>query len=74
MSTKTTTIKRPIRFSRLFEGSKFTIFAEPSRGIRKSTDETVYVKRAEAYSEALNDPSRVIILMPQDLVTPLSRG
>lgn len=74
MSTKTSNIKRPIRFSRLFVGSKFTIFAEPSRGIRKSHDETVYIKQAESYSEALTDPDHVIILMPQDLVTPITRG
>lgn len=64
----------PIRFSRLFPGSKFTIFAEPSRGIRKSTDTTVYVKDSEAFSVAENDAEKAIILMPEDLVIPLSRG
>lgn len=64
----------PIRFARLFVGSKYTIFAEPSRGIRKSADKTVYVKEAESYSVDAADPGRAIILYPEDLVVPLSRG
>lgn len=69
-----TTIVRPIRFSRLFVGSKFRIFAEPSREIRKSNDKTVYIKEAESYSLSTEDPDKAIILMPEDLVEPLSRG
>lgn len=64
----------PIRFSKLFAGSEFVIFAEPSRGIRKSNDKTVYVKKAEAWSEAKDNPEKVIILYPEDLVQPLNRG
>ena len=64
----------PIRFSRLFVGSKYTIFAEPSRNIRKSNDPTVYVKMAESYSVAENDAEKVIILYPEDMVNPLTRG
>lgn len=64
----------PIKFGRLFVGSEFKIFAEPTRNIRKSNDQTVYVKKAEAYSLAKNDESKVAILYPDDLVTPLSRG
>lgn len=64
---------RPIKFARLEVGSKFDIFAEPTRGIKKSKDNTVYIKRAESHSEAVNDESKVIILYPDDLVRPLSR-
>lgn len=64
----------PIRFSRLFVGSRFNIFAEPSRGIRKSSDPTVYVKMAESYSEDVDNPNHVAILYPEDLVVPLNRG
>lgn len=64
---------RPIKFGRLEVGSKFDIFSEPSRGIRKSKDTTVYIKRAESWSEAVNDETRVAILYPEDLVRPLSR-
>lgn len=64
---------RPIRFARLEVGSKFDIFAEPTRGIRKSKDTTAYIKRAESYSEAVDDSDKVIILYPEDLVRPLSR-
>jgi hypothetical protein len=67
---------RPIRFARLHVGSDYLIFAEePSRGIRKSEDKTVYTKVCEAYSVAKNEiPERVAILMPEDLVQPLTRG
>ena len=64
----------PIRFARLFDGSDFTIFAEPSRDIRKSNDPTVYTKVCDAYSVAKGDESRVAILYPEDLVTPRTRG
>lgn len=70
----------PIRFSRLFPGSDFTIFAEPSRDIRKSEDPTVYTKTCEAYSVAKDEngnpavPERAIILYPEDLVVPRNRG
>lgn len=64
---------RPIKFARLEAGSKFDIFAEPTRGINKSNDSTVYIKRAEAFSEAVGDADKVIILYPDDLVRPLSR-
>ena len=64
---------RPIRFSKLEVGSKFAIFAEPSRGIRKSDDPTVWFKDAEAYSTDTTNEERVAILYPEDLVQPLSR-
>lgn len=65
---------RPIRFHRVEVGSEYTIFAEPSRNIRKSNDKRVYVKQAESYSTAKDDVEVAIILMPDDLVTPLTRG
>lgn len=71
-----TTQKRvlPIRFHKLFVGSKFRIFAEPSRELKVSKDETVYVKRAESWSCDENDENHIAILYPEDLVIPLSRG
>jgi len=73
---KTQETKRimPIRFKRLEVGSKFRIFAEPSRNIAKSKDQTIYLKEAESYSIAENEPSRACILDMEDLVVPLSRG
>ncbi len=64
----------PIRFAKLRIGSKYSIFAEPSRDIRKSNDQNVYIKRAESYSENTSNPEHFIILYPEDLVVPLSRG
>lgn len=65
----------PIRFMRLRKGSDFTIFAEPSRDIAKSHDTTLYTKVEESYSVAKGvDPEKAIILMPEDLVIPRSRG
>lgn len=80
MNNKTNTAKRifPIRFARLEVGSDFQIFAEPSRGVRKSSDKRTYVKDAESYSTVkgtANTPEEVVaILDPQDLVIPMSRG
>lgn len=64
----------PIRFARLIVGSLYNIFAEPSRGIRKSNDKTVYKKECEAFSVSTENENKAIILMPEDLVVPLSRG
>lgn len=75
-TAKTAVNKRvlPIKFSRLIPGSRFTIFAEPSRNIRKSDDKRVYIKEQESFSVNENDSSHAIILYPDDLVVPLSRG
>lgn len=79
MNTKAP-VKRvfPIRFARLEVGSDFQIFAEPSRGVRKSTDKRTYVKDAEAFSTVKGTSNTaeevVAILFPEDLVIPLSRG
>ena len=64
----------PIRFAKLRLNSKFRIFAEPSRDIRKSNDPAVYIKRAESWSEDTTKADHAIILMPEDLVIPLSKG
>lgn len=64
---------RPIHFSRLEAGSKYDIFSEPTRGIRKSSDPTVWFKDCEAYSTDTTNPDRCAILYPEDLVRPLSR-
>lgn len=73
MNKNTAKIVRPIRFARLEVGSKFTIFAEPTRGIQHSEDKAVYTKMAESYSEKSDDATGVIILYPEDLVVPRSR-
>lgn len=65
---------RPIKLDRLEAGSTCTIFAEPSRGVRRSNDKTVW--RRDAENTILIDTSneeRCAILMPEDLVIPLSR-
>lgn len=74
MNTSTAQRVLPIRFHKLRLNSKFRIFAEPSRNIRKSNDTSVYVKEAESYSVDSADTTRAIILMPEDLVVPLTRG
>ena len=65
---------RPIRFARLEVGSHFKIFAEPSRDMQRSTDQNVYIKEAESYSTNAANKEHAIILMPEDLVQPLTRG
>ncbi len=73
--TKNKKTVRPIRFHKLEVGSKFTIFAEPSRGIQLSKDESVYVKSAASYSTELGNlhEEKVIVLDFEDLVVPRSR-
>lgn len=73
---KNTTKKtvRPIRLFRLEPGSTCTIFAEPSRGIFKSKDKTVYRRDTEnTVLIDVNDESHCAILFPEDLVVPMSR-
>lgn len=75
--TSVPTTKRvfPIRFHKLRVGSDYQIFAEPSRNIRKSSDTRTYTKVQESFSVAKGEkPERAIILYPDDLVIPLSRG
>ena len=65
---------RPIKLDRLEAGSTCTIFAEPSRGVRRSNDKTVW--RRDAENTILIDTAneeRCAILMPEDLVVPMSR-
>lgn len=64
----------PIPFSKLWDGSKFQIFAEPTRRIRRSDDTRTYVKVCDAWSHVDGDEDQVAILYPKDLVLPLSRG
>ena len=67
----------PIRFERLFPGTKFRIAAEPSRNIRHSRDTNVYLKAKEHegfYATSVASPAKAIVLMPEDLVYPLARG
>lgn len=74
--TKNNTKKtvRPIRLFRLEPGSTCTIFAEPSRGIFKSKDKTVYRRDTEnTVLIDVKDESHCAILLPEDLVVPMSR-
>ena len=67
----------PIRFERLFPNTKFRIAAEPSRGIRRSSDTSVYLKAKEHegfYATSVDNPDKAIVLMPEDLVYPLAKG
>lgn len=65
---------RPIRLARLEVGSTCRIFAEPSRGIQRSNDPTVWVrKEGNTILTDINDEERVAILLEEDLVQPLSR-
>lgn len=65
---------RPIRLHRLEPGSTCTIFAEPSRGIFKSKDKTVYRRDTEnTVLIDVADENHVAILLPEDLVVPMSR-
>lgn len=63
----------PIPFGKLEAGSMFRIFAEPTRGIAKSSDSSVYQKMAESHSENTADRDHAIILYPDDRVIPLTR-
>lgn len=71
--TKNKKTVRPIRFHKLELGSKFTIFAEPSRGVQLSNDPATYVKTAASYSTELGNDDNVIVLDFEDLVVPRSR-
>ena len=65
---------RPIRLFRLEPGSTCTIFAEPSRGLFRSKDKTVYRRDTEnTVLIDVNDKDHCAILMPEDLVVPQSR-
>lgn len=65
---------RPIKLARLEPGSTCTIFAEPSRGLYRSKDTTVYRRDTEnTVLVDVNNPDHAAILMPDDLVVPLSR-
>ena len=65
---------RPIRLARLEVGSTCRIFAEPSRGIQRSRDNTVWIrKEGNTILTDVNDENRVAILMEEDLVQPMSR-
>lgn len=81
MNTENTTVVRyvnsakyPIRRDRLHPGSLFKIVAEPSRGIRKASDQRVYRAAQDHdgfYATVEGDTDSVAILMPFDLVQPV---
>lgn len=66
--------KFPLRFDRVHPGSLFTIHAEPSRRIRRATDERVYRKAQEHegfYAVSVDDKDVAVVLMPNDMVQPV---
>lgn len=74
MNTQTKKVVRPIRLHRLEPGSTCTIFAEPSRGVYKSKDTTVYRRDTEnTILIDVKNEEHVAILLPDDLVVPMSR-
>lgn len=66
---------RPIRYENLRPGSYFTIFAEPSRRIRRSTDKRVYWRVEEKAGFFSMHPvtGQGVVLMPNDLVVPMRK-
>lgn len=62
-----TTKSKTTLFRYLKNGSLFKIHSEPSRGIKKSADDSVYVKNCDAYSTA-KESGKEIILHPNDIV------
>ena len=67
--------KGPVRFDKLYPGSTFRIFAEPSRRIYKSNDKRVYRKDLVGFfSTNIEDAEQSIVLMPFDLVMPVIRN
>lgn len=68
-----------IPFHLLYKDSLFTIHAEPSRNIARSSDSRTYRKVCDAYSVLVGvdgkdaEPEYPIILRPHDLVLPASR-
>lgn len=71
-----TATKSPIRFENCFPGSLFTIIAEPSRGIRRSTDKRLYRKARdhEGFYAVEVETNQPAVLMPYDIVQPLKKA
>ena len=64
---------RPIRLFRLEPGSTCTIFAEPSRGLRKVADQRMYRKAFDGFYSTHIATGEGVVLMPYDIVTPFRR-
>lgn len=65
---------RPLRRENLRPGSYFTIFAEPSRGIRKSSDQRVYRAATDGFYALNVETGDACILYPNDLVLPMRKA
>lgn len=63
--------KFPVRFDKLFPGSLFFIVAEPSRGIKHSTDGRFYRKAYDGFYATTEDGATPAVLMPYDQVQPV---
>lgn len=64
---------RPLRRENLRPGSYFTIFAEPSRGIRRSTDSRIYRSSTDGFYALNVENGEACVLYPNDLVLPMRR-
>lgn len=64
---------KPMRFENLRPGSYFMIEAEPSRGIRKSSDQRMYRKSFDGFYSTQVSNGAGVVLMPFDIVTPFRR-
>lgn len=64
--------KFPIHFDKLHEGSLFRIVAEPSRGLFRVKDNTLYKKAVNGFfATPFDDDTKGVCLMPNDLVMPV---
>lgn len=66
--------KGPIRYENLRPGSFFSIFAEPSRRIRKSNDVRVYQRAYDGFYSTHPATGAGVVLFPQDLVRPMKKA
>lgn len=66
--------ERPLRRENLRPGSYFTIFAEPSRGIRRSSDKRVYRAATDGFYALNLENGEGCVLYPNDLVLPMRKA
>lgn len=67
------TARLPIRFDKLRPGSFFRIVSEPSRKIKKSSDQRIYRKAYDGFYSTVVGSDQGVVLYPGDSVEPLKR-
>lgn len=65
---------RPLRRENLRPGSYFSIFAEPSRGLRRVIDKRVYRAATDGFYALNIENGEPCILYPNDLVVPMKKS